>query len=518
MSSPAPIAVAQEEADVVLPSSTVEVTFNDRYHFNLQAVIKKTFKYSDTWLTVADAFIRARPKSYKTTWATGMGRLGTDIPLTTTLADTLEAWKKDEEKKKRMDLKYCFEITAVSGLNLTILYEHINYAVAFTRAKLTWPLWHKDDTDVFNQQCIGAFDALRARVGSLQVPKNEDNGINNLVGIRGPGGLIKLTNVYQLGKFILLAHEKGNGIKDPFFFQDVPYEDLVELMEFCNACIMYGTLLSIYDLNTGEIDYSYHMAFEEYSEELGTYKQGQEEIDAARKHTQNMQISHCSSQAYQAIHDGKSLDIALGYLAPLSPGAQQEAGENITKYAKGLENESRSLVEMFVDSMKETPECFSCVFRRRGDVLVKLYPERYPPEERERLERIYAAVSIFKTMQTDRSLTKYSIGLEIDKKANEQKLQLLLTENDWTKMTPSITRLSREAKFVAAQRVAVDAITKYKKDQFGVNVVPTEEEIANNRLEARRIFKEMEDEYLSSSSKEEEEPKAISELVSCIRN
>jgi hypothetical protein len=504
MSFPAAIENEKQVNDPLLEDTaedTVEVTFHDRYHYNLQKTIKKTFKYSDTWLTVAEMFIRARPYTSKTTWFMWRGLLGTDVPLTTTLADTLEVWKKDEEENKkenRVELKYCFEITATSMLNLTVLYEHINYAVAFARAKLTWPLWQKDDTDVFNHQFLGAFDALRARRGSLQVPKNEDNGIDHLVGIRGPGGLVRVTNVYQLHQFLIMAQKKGDGIRDPFFFQDVPYENLGDLLELCNTRIADKVLLPIYEMGMKEPEYFYHLAFEKYSEELKTYKPGQEELDDMRKHGENMKIANCSYPAYQAIHDGKSLNSAIMHLAPLSPEAQQTTAEKITAYAKGLKDDSRSLVEMYIASMIEFPHCVSDVFRRRGDILVKLYPERYSSEEHERLKRIHAAATIFKEMAINRLLIERCMGLDVEniKRINEEKLQLLLSQNDWTKETPSIIQLSKDAKLVAAQYKAIDAarVSKYKKDQFDCLIPFTEEENAKNHDEARRIFKEMEEE------------------------
>ena len=105
-----------------------------------------------TWFEIVECVLRRKPSNHNTTWRLEHpcnGLLGTDVPLSTKVADTPGL---NSEIAQQAQLRLHLACT----LNAVIPYETVQYALAFHQAKLPWPLWKSNDVDVINQEAMDA--------------------------------------------------------------------------------------------------------------------------------------------------------------------------------------------------------------------------------------------------------------------------------------------------------------------------------------------------------------------------
>jgi len=148
-----------------------------------------------TWAEVVELWLRDHSHHREFVWRLSsvqggeprehLGVLGIDVPLSSVVsADRL------------------YYIGLPPAINYDIPYEQIKYALACHRRGLAWPLWKATDVEPHNQEVLGAWNAWRKRNGATVMPRDKDNSLHHLVGIRSmapaPGGLVSFFNVTAL--------------------------------------------------------------------------------------------------------------------------------------------------------------------------------------------------------------------------------------------------------------------------------------------------------------------------------
>lgn len=116
--------------------------------------------------------------------------IGVDIPLGDTLAKWLPASADEVE----------LLLPGPMHLPVSVEYEKMRYARGALRAGLVWPAWARDDTDPINMQPLGEWENQRDRRGVAgEIDADQNNGIENLVGLQSPdGNIVRFVNIANL--------------------------------------------------------------------------------------------------------------------------------------------------------------------------------------------------------------------------------------------------------------------------------------------------------------------------------
>ena len=255
-----------------------------------------------TWFEIVECVLRRKPSNHNTTWRLEHpcnGLLGTDVPLSTKVADTPGL---NSEIAQQAQLRLHLACT----LNAVIPYETVQYALAFHQAKLPWPLWKSNDVDVIDQEAMGCWDGWRQRRGPTIMPKDQDNSPDHLLVLKH-GELRRCVNIFSLVKFI--QTNSNNSLRDPIF--QLPLNSLVQ-SHLVPLCGQY-TLPQL-DLDTSEFSYAYDRALKAEGARVQSWAEYEAERAERKENGRRILARWHFTDAYAILAKGGTLENASSAL------------------------------------------------------------------------------------------------------------------------------------------------------------------------------------------------------------
>lgn len=204
-----------------------------------------------TWLQVVESILEQEKNQDTVVWRLPAATrpdgkpmvLGVDIPLADKLSvlnDKERFWVPGQAE---------WPMLRLGGImSYDVTYEQMQYAMAAAASMLVWPPWHADDVDPINLQVLGAWDDMRARRGSTLVSADENNGMENLVGLRR-GAVVRWINIHAMMKAFNASLQAGaREVREPVFNTMLDADQVRTLVGFKNL----GSTLPILDLDDPE--------------------------------------------------------------------------------------------------------------------------------------------------------------------------------------------------------------------------------------------------------------------------
>ena len=347
-----------------------------------------------TWLQVCELTVSQRPRLSDHPWfvvgSTGVSdkpssrawHIGIDIPLSVTLG----AWA-EQVRPYVVDWS---KLACMSHLSSDIPYERIRWAIASARAGLAWPLWQASDTDVYNSEAMGCFNSWRRRRGATQVADDHNNDIPNLVGIRSPcGTIVRCCNRLKFMQAVLACLTARNELGcDPFFHIPLPITPAT--MAALSAIRGGKRLLPILQPSTGEVSFPYDDAIRAYDTWLEAADGQVFEKEERARLQQQWKNDNMLQDAYQAIHQGRSVEVAV---AKLRGSQQQETHEaKVREYARTIDDCDSTLVQVYAQAYRKLPQCHSSVWMRNVQHRLTRHPARYSVSQQTAVKHMAEAV------------------------------------------------------------------------------------------------------------------------------
>ncbi len=364
-------------------SLSIRIEFSDRYLNDNQPLISETFLKTSTWLHVCETFVSRRIRTRHVPWFIDKFIIGIHIPLKSTLLE----WESQLST---------YLIVSPFAIGHHIPYEDISYAIASERNNLKWPLWEQIEVDVFNYQAMGCFDNWRKRRGATQVHKRDNNELHNLIGLTNQSKVIKCCNIHQL--FMYLFSNARENMVDPFFNHQLSKSKFQSIYK-TNQQKKY--VLPVWNLDNDSVSYPYHEAIKDFETWIlstpGFLIDQTESKTADEKSILYVTIA----SAYAEINNGKSLKDGIQKLQEIEDEmTRKNEEEKLKTYVDEIEQDKRTLIEIYRDTFIKFPHCDASVYYRA--IKIRLTQHSFPQEQIVAVNKLHEAMKRKQNLYLDK--------------------------------------------------------------------------------------------------------------------